>query len=331
MKRAYSGSSADNNMEDDGILKKNRKELLSSETFDSSDSEEDKPWNGNADSDSEEIEQKNKDSPKDDMFASDNESQHDEVEKFFDKLLDPISISPHNTNENVTGSEEPIYEDGIEIEAFNLEEESRNGVFDKAGNYTRRPDEKDDDDLQDQWLDEYKDGAKLEEVKQAQEERSRRQESLKRSKFGVLYTLEEALKRLFFFLIGEETVLDSLGRLNKYRSNYQKSLKQIKRSAMEAGPQATLDRLKSSHTVNAITFVTDLLDVIEKKGISDVYELTRAKTGALIKEESLDGQQFDDYKDKIWCFKWLNDLDTNNQASLYKLRNAVLETGLLSG
>ncbi|SCV03162.1 LANO_0G02520g1_1 [Lachancea nothofagi CBS 11611] len=292
-------SSDDEILNEEGFTKKRRKKDQLTEDFSSSSSNcdnedlEQDEESRVTDSDSEIEEPVVKE---DDMFASDDEAE-------------PVTKQRTSDHESVGD---------FALEAFNMDEESKTGVFDKYGNYSEtKKDVEDEVQEQDRWIDDYNDGAQVEQALLAKKARLTQEDSLrvKASKNKWLLTLDEALKRLMYFLCEDETLLDALGRLNKYRTQYGKKSKLHKAVLKQQNYESeTFDKLRFEHTKTAINLITDLMEIIEKKGITDVQELTRAKLEELIEEESLDDQRTDHYQTKLWNFKWINDLSTLNES-----------------
>ncbi|CUS24341.1 LAQU0S15e02322g1_1 [Lachancea quebecensis] len=314
MRNDRNESSDDEAIKEEGFVRKKRKLPVSSHQYEDDSSENESLGDGEgvkvdsrltiAGADAFDREQ-----GEDDMFASDSEiasSSQVESSEYLKRGTD--------TKQN-DAQDDTDFNGGFQMEAFNLEEESRTGAFDQFGNYTENPRLGDQTEEQDHWLDDYNDEGLTQQVKIAQKERLER-EKLERSKFldqKRVLTLDGALKRLLFFLPAGETALETLGRLNSYRRLFARKPKLRKNNANEEGNSQELQELKFKHTVNAIELITDLLDIIQRKGITDVYDLTRSKVEVLMREESLDDQDLDNYKTKLWCFKWLTDLATVNQ------------------
>lgn len=242
-----------------------------------------------------------------DMFASGEEDDAIDTSQPSRKsglqLLDIVQFN----KENIEGSDEEMNEnrvleekDQVKIEAFDIEEESKNGVFDIDGNYLEA-EKNSNDQIQDQdlWIQDFKDVQKTAEaqntITRINIERRRKLEKHKKH-----YMLEEALIRMQYFLPEGHTVLEILGTLNKLRK--------------KISPNTTKDSTDlaaKEHLVNAINCISELISILENKGIESVYELTRFDIRKLIKEESITGSnQVDNYKTKLWSFKWLGKVDT---------------------
>ncbi|QLG70175.1 hypothetical protein HG535_0A01140 [Zygotorulaspora mrakii] len=204
-------------------------------------------------------------------------------------------------------------EGSIRIEAFNIEEESKRGMFDEDGNYMEA-EEHEDDVFQDQdmWIRDFKDVSKTAEAqkKLAKSQVQQQRESQKRKK---IYMLDEALIRLQYLLSKDDTVLDTLGKYNKLRE------KQARQKVLDSS-----GRNVKEYVVNAINLLADLVAILESKGVSNVYELNRPHIETLIKEESLTAETTDNYKTGLWHFKWMSKMDdihglyTNYQMQYWK-------------
>ncbi|QLQ78766.1 hypothetical protein HG537_0B01150 [Torulaspora globosa] len=171
----------------------------------------------------------------------------------------------------------------IKVEAFNLEQEREEGCLDEAGNYIPTK-EHDEDALQDQdlWINDFKDVQKAA-ASQKHAETSRRIENRKVQQSSRHYMIDEALLRFYFFLSHDGTIIDSLAKLNKRR---------------KTGHQ---------YVLNSINYISDLINILEQKGLEDVYLLSRSEVATSYKEECLnDSAVIDDCKSLIWSFRWLS-------------------------
>lgn len=211
--------------------------------------------------------------------------------------------------EDINGpSEAGLYDDDnkeVQVEAFNIEEERKNGYFDKEGNYVET--QKDEDDAiqdQDLWIDDVKN---VEEVAASQKLaatiRKKNQKTLQETMRH--YMIDEALLRLKYFLCEKETVMETMIRLNKLRKMSESSKEFI---------------------INSIELLSDLINILEQKGFDDVYSLKRSDVVKLLREESLgDFPLDDDYKTQLWNFKWFRKPQivhgpyTNYQMQYWKL------------
>ncbi|CAL9732566.1 hypothetical protein MOUN0_O00782 [Monosporozyma unispora] len=176
------------------------------------------------------------------------------------------------------------FEDGVE--AFNMDQEMSSGQFDKQGNYIPTQQDNVVDSQQEEWIDSVKNVQKVAQAHKTQVNSMKKRER-QIIKNRRKYMLNEALLRLLYCVENEETVLEALSRFNSMRR------------------KATDDIVISTIT-NSITLLTDLIDLLEKKDIDDVYDLTRSKIKKLIEEESLPGTVIDNQKDKNWSFKWIS-------------------------
>lgn len=213
------------------------------------------------------------------------------------------AFDTENSNFTEDGHEVLHEVDGVPIEVFNVDEEKLHGSFDINGNYTRA--NNDDDDRpqdQDKWIEDVKDYDKVV-ASQKRNQEMLRQRQLELLQKGRHYMIDEALVRLLYFVNSSENVLTMLARLNKLRRN--------------GDPQTYIG--------NAINFVSDLIDILEHKGIGDVYSLTRADLEKLVQEESLgESAAIENYRTKLWSFKWIgktevsHGLYTNYQMQYWK-------------
>ncbi|SMN19500.1 similar to Saccharomyces cerevisiae YHR156C LIN1 Non-essential component of U5 snRNP [Maudiozyma saulgeensis] len=262
-----------------------------------------------------EVQEQAQDNDEDsDMFASDDDFKGDKIRKEqVDSVIDGTqqSHSPlldiekfnrtnelnsiqekssQNPTENIT-----INDDSIKIEAFNLDEDVENGNFDKDGYYIRKNDSSNDSsNEQDQWIDNTSDvnSAQLSKEKQFAYIRKQTRDLRKRSRH---YMVEDALVHLKYFIRKEGTVLTTLGDLNKMR-------------------KTTKDEMTKKYISNGINFITDLIDILEQKDFKNIYQCTREDISRLIKEESLSEVQPDNPKNKLWCFKWMKNLDVVHES-----------------
>lgn len=171
------------------------------------------------------------------------------------------------------------------IEAFNMDEEMAAGQFDKQGNYISVPVSNKQDMNQEEWIDKVKDVQKVAEAHKTQIMSMKKRER-HITKTRRKYMLDEALVRLFYCVDNEESLLESLARFNGLRKN-------------------ASDEIAIATISNSIDLLTDLIELLEKKGVDDVYDLTRPKIKELVEEESLSENPIDDPKRKHWSFKWI--------------------------
>lgn len=259
-----------------------------------------------------------------DMFASDGDtvekesSSHREEgsglkQKLHVELMDMETFNTENLGKAPSASTEE-HDDNVRIEAFDLEEETKVGVFDKDGNYIKmRGTAEDEAQSQDQWMDDYTSSDAIRQAQLAKQKReaTREEQRLKNRESKRAYTPEEALVRLSFLVDTGETVLGTLGRFNKYRSEYVNQQKRARKDGSSV-PSGLDSKLK--YTATAIALATELVEILEQKGIADVYDLTRERIHALIAEESLSHSGgVDNYQAKVWSFKWLHSAGSINE------------------
>lgn len=233
------------------------------------------------------------DDDEDDMFAVDEEdgdapvkgksstsNQHDQLldyEQFNEKYLEEGEIAPTEGLSDDSSGE-------VRVEAFNIEEEKKLGYFDKEGNYVET--QRDEDDAiqdQDLWIDDAKN---VEEVAAAKKlaDASNSNRLRQAQETTRHYMTDEALFRVKYLLSKEDTVMETMVKLNELRKASKSS---------------------KGFIVNSINLLSDLVTILERKGIEDVYSLRRAEVEKLLKEESLNASELnDDYKSRIWNFIW---------------------------
>ncbi|AMD19557.1 HCL594Wp [Eremothecium sinecaudum] len=202
-----------------------------------------------------------------------------------------------------------IENEGVAIEAFNLVDESKYGVFDQYGNYIEEK-EDEDEQQQDQWINDYDDEEHISLARDAQKNRMAEQHLKKRQRTSRVYMLEDALLRLKYLLPKSLNALNSLSLLNKKRQFYMKKSGKNKADSLETA-QDREAHLK--HVINGINLITELVETLEQKGIENVYELSRSQIEKLYNEETLSGNELNDYETKQWSFKWISDATTVNE------------------
>lgn len=227
-----------------------------------------------------------------DMFLSDNDDlvkDHRSRKKSKIQLLNIAEFKKENLADldyQIGNTESQEEEKSVNIEPFNIDDEIEHGVFDKDGNYIKTENDTENE-LQDneEWMND---------VINAEETNRLEKEQNVKTQDSRHYMVHEALILLKFFLAGNhETVLESLGRLNKLRkiaiSKRDNSLKYV---------------------IHGIELLSDLINLLEKKGFSEIYEYDRGKVQDAIVEEFFDdSSKIVDHKTKLWNFKWLNKLD----------------------
>ncbi|CCH58353.1 hypothetical protein TBLA_0A05600 [Henningerozyma blattae CBS 6284] len=219
-----------------------------------------------------------------------------------------------NEQENSLNLNQEIEE--IPIEAFNLEDENINGRFDAEGNYTRSiADLKEEEEEksyqnQDKWIDDYNDD--IHQTFEAQRKRTemvaKKQKEIKKSRRH--YMLDVALSRLLYFLKKNKTIMQSISELHNIRNK----LNTMNKINKELDRDKTNNEIKKKYISNGIQMIIEIIEILEQKGIENVYELDRPKLLSLIREESLDATDDIDsekhnYRIKRWQFKWQNDLN----------------------
>lgn len=200
-------------------------------------------------------------------------------------------------------------EHGIKIDSFNLKEEREMGNFDKEGNYIETTNKKEQD--QDQWLNEFENKEVIQKTVIAKEKMECvRKNKLKEKKH--LYMLDDALIRISYFISKNETITNTLGRFNEYRNKYIHTIKKLKGDKLHDEISSYKTQLR--YLINGINLLTELISILEQKGIPNVYDLTRTMINILIKEESLSNKTIDNYATKQWAFKWLHSLNEPQQS-----------------
>lgn len=233
------------------------------------------------------------------------------------------------------------------IEAFNMDQEERDGHFDNVGNYIANKSEGDvSDDLdkfqdEDSWARNYTKSdirkAKLAQAKRVQDasERQRTTTSVN------IDPIESTLASLIELLEPVETPMEALARLNAQHRKKNPTKKKKNRR------QLNKNQLDSSIIKDCISQITNFCSIlINEKGMDDeeVYDTTReefmrkyqSKTGQeyrhtklkrsrendndissgngiyqpeheQVSNEEVFKEDDEDYGEKIWEFKWLND------------------------
>lgn len=281
-RRDFSEDEEDSNPGEQGFSRKDRyasrqrKRKLNTSDYDSD------SFDDNSDSESEGGKQEKKenhnDDDGDDMFASDDDQKPPKKsEPETEAVQDAFDYDDPKFEQR-----EPLQDkQDVQLESFNMDEDTTQN--EPSNNTDDKYLQNEDYNREDQWIDEVEDVRGVAESQRRDKER-RLQKLNELKNRQRHYMVDEALIRLQYFINPGETVLTALGRFNKLRSRNE----------------------PSEYVVNAINFVTDLIDVIERKGIEDVYSLKRSDLSKLIEEESLgDSTSIDDYRTKIWSFKWI--------------------------
>lgn len=202
-----------------------------------------------------------------------------------DNLMTKEEFNAENEIEDMDDGKDDASETEEGIEAFNMDEEMAAGQFDKQGNYISTQSNNKGDLDSEVWIDEVGDVQKVAEAHKTQII-SMRKRDRHISKARRKYMLDEALVRLFYCVDNEESILETLARFNALRKK-------------------ASDEIVVSTISNAIDLLTDIIDILEKKDIEDIYDLTSPKIKELVEEESLSRNPIDDPKGKNWSFKWI--------------------------
>ncbi|CCF56282.1 hypothetical protein KAFR_0A08480 [Kazachstania africana CBS 2517] len=208
------------------------------------------------------------------------------------RLMDMKQFKEENLENLQSDGDDLQPQDNVnKIVKFNVDEELENGIFDKDGNYIEVESKNDEE----KWMDEVEniESVAAAKAKQYKFNRERQQRSQRK---GRHYMIDEALYRLQFLVsTNGDTVLQTLGKLNKLRKSYE---------------DATDNTDAVRYITNSIELLMDLTEILQRKGYDDVYSLNRKNIIDSIEEESLTDQfKIDFRKNKIWSFKWLNKTD----------------------
>ncbi|KAL3229689.1 hypothetical protein RNJ44_01825 [Nakaseomyces bracarensis] len=188
----------------------------------------------------------------------------------------------------------------IDIEAFDIEEDLKSGVFDKDGNYIRnnplnRADNDSDED--EYWLKESIEKNDIADVES---------KPVKAPKTN--YTALEALYRLYFLSASEVdgNVFSTLAHLNKLK-------KQVKKENRSIFLQ---------YITNTINLITTCVDILERKGFENIYDSGRKQFAQLIKEEAFDQKELvNPLNTKYWMYKWVNQHKIYGPYSCYEMQH----------
>ena len=245
-------------------------------------------------------------------FSSSEEEEEEEVEVLSDSsisdtrngyennILDKEKFNAENDikQEEEEGEENNSFSGSNKMEAFNIEKEMTTGYFDKQGNYISYDNSSDNEDENDIFNGSLADN--LQEIQKVADAHKTQLLMLKKRERQILknrrkYMLDEALTKLLYCIKDDDTVLETLSYFNSLRKS------------------TTID-IEVTAFSNAIDLLTDLIEILEKKGINDVYDLTRPKIKILLEEEeSLSRRPNDDKNDKVWSFRWITGLQKTYQ------------------
>lgn len=227
-------------------------------------------------------------SDSEEAIDSDDNGDDDDTTKGHDNINKEVFNRENQIEETNSVNRNDDKDDTTEtnIEAFNMNDEMNTGHFDKQGNYISNDKKYTNESDEERWIDEVKDVSSVAKAHQRQvSTMKKRDRDITKKRRN--YMLDEALLRLLYCVSEDETVLEALARFNLLRK------------------KATSDIQKETIS-NAIDLLTDLIDLIEKKGIENVFDLTRNLIKSHLEEELLSSDATDDFKDKIWSFKWIN-------------------------
>ncbi|KAI5954177.1 hypothetical protein KGF54_001952 [Candida jiufengensis] len=240
-----------------------------------------------------------------DMYSNEDESEPEEEEH------DEETINYYTNAENYESNNHKKKKKQPKIEKFDLSEETQSGIIDEEGNLLKNESEEEIDE-EDEYISQFS-KSEIRKAKKAEEERikfaNNQQEDTE--------PIENILLSLIEILEPAETSLEALARLNT-------TLKRQKKQ-----------KLNINKAENDITIITNSCSKLSKKSLfEDVYDVTREEfmrkyqqeTGVEYKnrtkrlreekeeeeDESLKEEEID-YGEKIWEFKWIDDLtDTIN-------------------
>lgn len=190
--------------------------------------------------------------------------------------------------------------ESVAMEAFDIKDDLKSGVFDKDGNFIRRASlegDRLDSDEDEFWL------------KESIEKHDIAQVRTKDTTQKVNFTALEALYRLYFLSSvssDQSNVLLTLANLNKLKKTFKKQ------NLTNVLPYIS----------NAINLITICVDILERKGFENVYECNRKKFGVLIKEEAFgEDVLIDPLKSKIWMYRWVGKDKVYGPFSCYEMQH----------
>lgn len=264
----------------------------------------------------------------DDMFASDDEKETtiktksktldmDQFEK--DQGLDNYSLNvPEKFRDNQDQekaqnfnhrTEDPSHgEDGfdIEVEAFDLREETESGKFDKDMNYIREKNS-DNETNEDAWMSELK-KEDIEKARLAQIAQSR-----KRNVTEVAAPSELLLLLLIAMLEPAETPMEALSRLRPPKSK--RGVKDTDNSARKQKVYELTEYCEKLSNEKALALVYDMsreeLMRLYKQKTGEEYE-PRGVKRSVEEMEEIDAT-------KVWEFRWIDDDAINGPFSTYEM------------
>ncbi|KAG7822137.1 hypothetical protein KL928_000612 [Ogataea angusta] len=184
-----------------------------------------------------------------DVYGSDSESENDRGKTMdMDAFGEELEL---DSNESVV--EEDDQE--VKVEAFNLKQETKEGVFDQDGNYVRTKEESEDED----WLDDVKN----EDIKNARAAELRRQEERRKHEDDKARRLRsanvnEVIENLCELMEPAESVVELLQRLNG-------EARRLKKKGQTEDEKRVRERIAQ---------VMSAIEVLED-GIAEIYEVSR--------------------------------------------------------
>ncbi|KAG7883193.1 hypothetical protein KL925_000587 [Ogataea polymorpha] len=174
----------------------------------------------------------------------------------------------------------------VKLEAFNLEQETEEGVFDQDGNYVRTKEESEDE----YWLDEVKKEdikkARAAELRQEEERRKQQDDKARRLRSA---NVNEVIEKLCELMEPAETVVELLQRLNgESRRLRKKGQKEHEKCVREQ-----------------ITQVMSAVEVLED-GFSEIYQVSREELMRKLPAASGSERKRkrEDESDNVWYYRW---------------------------
>lgn len=242
-----------------------------------------------------------------DAFDSDSSYDfHDEMDSEND---DDIDTAQNKVVANDSDDDKVELENTIQFNKYTTNNKEDSGYFEEEEgpdiaiekfitneNIDKESGSESDVSAEDAWLEDYKN------IDQNLKNQSKVQEDLlKQKKLNQRnrnhYLVDVALQKIKYFVLRDEIVLQSLSRLEHYRKQ------EINKS----------DDTVVKYITNGIEKLLDLIQLLEKKNIENVYQLDLNGVERLIDEEILDiTTKVDNKKTKIWDFKWIKDKKEKN-------------------
>ncbi|KAG7895880.1 hypothetical protein KL935_000182 [Ogataea polymorpha] len=174
----------------------------------------------------------------------------------------------------------------VKLEAFNLEQETEEGVFDQDGNYVRTKEESEDE----YWLDEVKKEdikkARAAELRQEEERRKQQDDKARRLRSA---NVNEVIEKLCELMEPAETVVELLQRLNgESRRLRKKGQKEHEKCVREQ-----------------ITQVMSAVEVLEDR-FSEIYQVSREELMRKLPAASGSERKRkrEDESANVWYYRW---------------------------